>query len=112
MLCDENSPLSMAGFVESLACVFPVNQVIEGFRGGKGPLAENHPPEHWEGIERSTAPSYRNFLTQTYLPAMPDIVARLREGGAALDVGCGAGIVFVAIAKAYPKAEVFGFSTH
>ena len=108
VLCNENSPHFMAGFIESLACVFPTNKVIEGFRGGKGPLAEDYPPEHWEGIERSTAPSYRNFLTQTYLPAMPDIVARLREGGAALDLGCGAGIASVAIAKAYPKAEIFG----
>ena len=81
---------------------------MEGFRGGKGPLSEDYPPEHWEGIERSTAPSYRNFLTQAYLPAMSDIDARLREGGAALDLGCGAGLASLAIAKAYPKAEVFG----
>ncbi len=108
VLCDETSPLFMGGFVELMACVFPTNKVIEGFRGGKGPVPEDYPPEHWEGIERSTAPSYRNFLTQVYIPSMPDISARLRAGGAALDVGCGAGIASMAIAKAYPKAEVFG----
>lgn len=109
VLCDENSPFFMAGFIESLACVFATTKVIEGFRGGKGPLSEDYPPEHWEGIERSTAPSYRNFLTQSYLPAMPEVVARLRAGGTALDLGCGAGLAAIAIAKAYPKAEVFGF---
>ena len=108
VLCDENSPLFMGGFVELMACIFPTNKVIEGFRGGKGPVPEDYPPEHWEGIERSTAPSYRNFLTQVYIPAMPDIAARLRAGGAALDVGCGGGIASMAIAKAYPKTEVFG----
>ena len=108
VLCDQNSPFYMGGFVELMACTFPISKVIEGFRGGKGPLAEDYPPEHWEGIERSTAPSYRNSLTQTYLPAMPDTVKRLREGGAALDLGCGGGLASIAIAKAYPKAEVFG----
>lgn len=39
---------------------------------------------------------------------MPDIEARLRAGGAALDLGCGGGLASVAIAKTYPKAEVFG----
>ena len=111
VLCDENSPLFMGGFVELLACIFPTNKVIEGFRGGKGPVPEDYPPEHWEGIERSTAPSYRNFLTQAYIPAMPDIALRLHEGGAALDVGCGGGLACMAMAKAYPKAEVFGLDT-
>lgn len=109
VLCDENSPLFMAGFIESLACVFPTSKVIDGFRGGKGPQSEDYPPEHWEGIERSTAPSYRNLLTKSYLPAMPDIAARLRQGGATLDLGCGGGVASIAIAKAFPKAEVFGY---
>jgi 2-polyprenyl-3-methyl-5-hydroxy-6-metoxy-1,4-benzoquinol methylase len=99
----------MAGFIESLACVFPTSKVIDGFRGGKGPQSEDYPPEHWEGIERSTAPSYRNLLTKSYLPAMPDIAARLRQGGATLDLGCGGGVASIAIAKAFPKAEVFGY---
>ncbi len=109
VLCDEKSPVFMGGFIELLACVFPAQKVIEGFRGGKGPTSEDYLPEHWEGIERSTAPSYYNFLTQSYLPAMPDIAERLRQGGAALDLGCGAGLASIAIAKAYPKAEVFGY---
>ncbi len=39
---------------------------------------------------------------------MPDIAARQRSGGAALDLGCGAGLASLAIARAYPKAEIFG----
>lgn len=108
VICDQNSSLYMGGFIELLACTFPINKVIEGFRGGKGPLADDYPPEHWEGIERSTAPSYRNFLTRSYLPAMPDIVARLRKGGSALDLGCGGGLASISIAQAYANAEVFG----
>jgi ubiquinone/menaquinone biosynthesis C-methylase UbiE len=112
VLCDENSPFFMGGFVELLACVLPVGKVLEGFRGGKGPLAEDYAPEHWEGIERSTVPSYRNFLTRDYLPAMPDIVARLNAGGAVLDLGCGGGIASLEIAKSYRRAEVFGVDVY
>lgn len=109
VLCDERSPVFMGGFIELLACVYPTRKVIEAFRGGKGPASEDYPPELWEGIERSTAPSYYNFLTQSYLPAMPDIEERLRQGGAALDLGCGGGLASIAIAEAYPKAEVLGY---
>jgi 2-polyprenyl-3-methyl-5-hydroxy-6-metoxy-1,4-benzoquinol methylase len=112
VLCDQNSPYYMGGFVEILACVLPINKIIEGFRGGKGPRAEDYLPELWEGVEKSTAPSYRHFLVQSYLPAMPDIVARLRKGGAALDLGCGGGLASIAVAKAYPAAEVFGLDVY
>lgn len=109
VLCDENSPLFMAGYVESLASVFVTQKVLEGFRGGTGPASADYLGEYWEGIERSTAPDYKNFLTQVFLPAMPGVVERLKNGGTALDLGCGGGVAPVAIAKAYPQAQVFGF---
>jgi 2-polyprenyl-3-methyl-5-hydroxy-6-metoxy-1,4-benzoquinol methylase len=109
VLCDEKSPLFMAGYVESLASVFVTPKVMQGFRGGKGPASADFLPEYWEGIERSTAPDYRNFLTQVFLPAVPEVNERLKNGGTALDLGCGGGVASIAIAKAYPKAQVFGF---
>jgi ubiquinone/menaquinone biosynthesis C-methylase UbiE len=109
VLCEANSPLFMAGYVESLASVFVTPKVMQGFRGGKGPDSADYLPEYWEGIERSTAPDYRNFLTQVFLPAMPAVAERLRDGGTALDLGCGGGVASIAIAKAYPRAQIFGF---
>ena len=37
-----------------------------------------------------------------------DIEARLRAGGAAFEVGCGAGVGCLALAQAYPAAEIRG----
>ncbi len=43
---------------------------------------------------------------------MPDVRAKLDAGGSALDVGCGSGRASIAIAKAFPRARVFGYDNH
>jgi ubiquinone/menaquinone biosynthesis C-methylase UbiE len=42
------------------------------------------------------------------MKALPQAAERLRAGGRALDVGCGSGRVCIALAKAFPKAEIIG----
>ncbi len=49
---------------------------------------------------RSLVPWIRRFL--------PDVDARLRDGGAVADVACGAGWAGIALAKAYPGVRVTG----
>lgn len=112
VLCDENSPLFGAGLIESLACVFVTPKVLEGFRGGKGPVPADYPPEQWEGIERQMTPVYRHALVQSYLAAMPEVMDRLNQGGTALDLGCRGGLASITIAKAFPAARVFGVDVH
>ncbi len=72
-------------------------------------LGRKTSPVPTKGVEKFTAPSYRHFLAQAYLPAMPDIVERLRAVGAALDLGCGAGLASLSVTQAFPKARIFGF---
>jgi len=38
-------------------------------------------------MERSSASMYRHSLIRKWLPAMPQVVAKLTEGGSSLDVG-------------------------
>ncbi len=44
-----------------------------------------------------------------WMRELPDIEERLAHGGRALDIGCGVGKVSLALAAAYPEAEITGF---
>jgi len=87
-------------------------KLVKAFRNGKGVRQSAYPPEMFEAIERGTAPWYRHKLTQEWLPTMPDVEAKLASGGSAVDVGCGSGRAAIAIARAFPKAKVFGYDNH
>jgi SAM-dependent methyltransferase len=51
-------------------------------------------------------------LGSDWLPAMPDVEARLGSGSARVaDLGCGCGWSSIALASAYPGAEVDGFDS-
>jgi 2-polyprenyl-3-methyl-5-hydroxy-6-metoxy-1,4-benzoquinol methylase len=58
-----------------------------------------------------TRPVFVNHLTQNWLPAIPDVQARLSGGDRVriAEVGCGEGVAALTIARAYPSAEVDGF---
>jgi 2-polyprenyl-3-methyl-5-hydroxy-6-metoxy-1,4-benzoquinol methylase len=58
-----------------------------------------------------TRPVFVNHLTQDWLPALPDIVAKLNAGEQVriAEVGCGEGLAAVTIASAYPNVEVDGY---
>jgi 2-polyprenyl-3-methyl-5-hydroxy-6-metoxy-1,4-benzoquinol methylase len=72
----------------------PYRMYGAAFRGGQG------------GINR---PAFSHDLTGSWLPALPDVHDRLSRPGARIaDVGCGQGFSTIALAKAYPQAEVLG----
>ena len=58
-----------------------------------------------------TRPVFLNHLTQSWLPALPEIHAMLEAGERVriAEVGCGEGLAGITIAKAYPGAEVDGY---
>ncbi|HUE40212.1 MAG TPA: methyltransferase domain-containing protein [Candidatus Binatia bacterium] len=113
VLADETSPFFLGGFLEMIVpSVMQAPKLVKAFRNGKGVPQSAYPPETFEAIERSTAPWYRHKLTQEWIPAMPDVKAKLEAGASALDVGCGSGRASIAIAKAFPKARVFGYDNH
>ena len=58
--------------------------------------------------EAMNRPVYESRLVRTWLPTMPSVVLRLQEGGRAIDVGCGTGIVPIALARGFPQARVEG----
>ncbi|MGH7838821.1 MAG: class I SAM-dependent methyltransferase, partial [Candidatus Binataceae bacterium] len=113
ILADETSPFFMGGFMQMVAPeVGMAPKLLESFRTGTGIPQSEYPPEVFEGIERGSAPMYRHSLVRKWMPAMPEVVAALNSGGVALDVGCGSGRAVIALAQAYPKAQLFGYDGH
>jgi 2-polyprenyl-3-methyl-5-hydroxy-6-metoxy-1,4-benzoquinol methylase len=87
-------------------------KLMESFRTGKGLAQSEYPPEVFEAIERGTAPMYRHHLVSKWIPAMPEVEARLRQGATALDVGCGSGRAVIALATAFPQSRFHGYDAH
>ncbi|HUQ38992.1 MAG TPA: class I SAM-dependent methyltransferase [Acidimicrobiales bacterium] len=58
-----------------------------------------------------TRPVFVNHLTQSWLPAVPEVHARLAAGEPVriAEVGCGEGLAAITIARAFPNAEIDGF---
>jgi 2-polyprenyl-3-methyl-5-hydroxy-6-metoxy-1,4-benzoquinol methylase len=113
VLAEETSPFFVGGFIEMIVpAVIQAPRLVKAFRSGKGVPQSAYPPEMFEAIERSSAPWYRHKLTEEWIPAMPDVKAKLEAGGSSLDVGCGSGRAAIAIAKAFSKARVSGYDNH
>ena len=113
VLARDDSPFFAGGFIEMIVPQMSIApKVLESFKNGRGVSQSEYPPETWEAMERSSASMYRHQLVRKWLPTMPQVVAKLTEGGSSLDVGCGSGRAAIAIASAFPKAKVFGFDAH
>jgi len=109
-LADENSPSFLAGFFQNTpAMVNVAPRVAEAFvKGGGVPFSE-YGPDLVAGIDRSNRAQYQFHLVKRWLSAMPQVMARLQEGGCAADVGCGSGYPSILMAQAFPRSRFYGF---
>jgi ubiquinone/menaquinone biosynthesis C-methylase UbiE len=82
--------------------------VATAFERGGGVAFEKFGADGVNSLDLMNRGQYEQRLTSYWLKALPEVKARLEAGGRALDVGCGAGRVSVALAKAFPKATVVG----
>jgi SAM-dependent methyltransferase len=86
----------------------PLPDLVDAFRTGDAP-----PPLPWEpeGRAEVNRPRFMNLLGRMWLPAIPDVDARLRQEPPArvADVGCGTGWSSIAMVQAYPRITVDGF---
>ncbi len=89
-----------------LAAMVP--QLSDAFRSGGGIGFAEFGAELPEALAAMNRALYEQRLISAWLPAVPGVVQRLQAGGRALDVGCGAGVVPITLARAYPQAEVAG----
>lgn len=112
VLVDPESPTAMAPMAQIIAgCVKPLPQVLEAFRTGGGVPYADYGADLAAGQAGTTRPQFRHLLAQEWIPALPDVHARLQADPPArvADIGMGLGWSSIAIAQAFPKVHVDGF---
>lgn len=83
------------------------DRIVECFRSGGGVPYEAYGRFHRVQHEGSVAEMEANLL-QLYLPRVPGLIQRLRDGAEVLDVGCGSGSAVVLMAEAFPGSRFTG----
>jgi 2-polyprenyl-3-methyl-5-hydroxy-6-metoxy-1,4-benzoquinol methylase len=88
----------------------PLGQLLAAYRSGAGVPYTAYGPDMREGISLMNRGQFLNYLGSEWLPAMPDVHARLSAAPPArvADVACGTGWSSIAIARACPTVRVDG----
>ncbi|MDQ4072449.1 MAG: methyltransferase domain-containing protein, partial [Actinomycetota bacterium] len=111
----EESSLNLIAPIGQLvvACVRPLDALLEAFRTGDGIPYSDYGADLHEGQARFTRPMFENLVGTEWLPSIPDVDSRLRADPPArvADVACGEGYSSIAIARAYPKVRVHGIDS-
>jgi 2-polyprenyl-3-methyl-5-hydroxy-6-metoxy-1,4-benzoquinol methylase len=97
----------MASFV--VAAAGRIEELAGAYRTGGGVAWDGYGEILLEAQAGANRPVFEALLGTDWVPAMADIDARLRRPGARIaDVGCGVGWSTLALARAYPGAQVHG----
>ncbi|MEU2853355.1 methyltransferase domain-containing protein [Streptomyces syringium] len=85
--------------------------LMDAFRTGGGVPAAVYGSDIREMIAAGNRPQFLHLLADEWLPAVPEVHARLLADPPAriADIACGAGWSTIVMAKAYPKATVDGY---
>ena len=109
VLIDPDNPsfaVGVMGWIPSLIGALPT--LMEAFRTGGGVPLEEYGMDFVEAQGFGTRPMFKNDYVSTWIPAMPDIHARLQQGGRVAEVGCGIGWSSIALAQGFPSTQVEG----
>lgn len=106
VLLDEQRTEYLGGqFLFSVVSTLDWDGLASFFRTGL-PLRDR-PDRYRAAIEQVTRQDIAIFFTEG-LAALPDLVARLADGGRVLDVHCGGGRWLVAMAQRFPRLTLVG----
>jgi 2-polyprenyl-3-methyl-5-hydroxy-6-metoxy-1,4-benzoquinol methylase len=109
-LAEEGGPFFFGGVYEMLLSFSNIiDPLTEAFRRGGGVPQSAYDERFWEGMERFSAGWFDNQLAQAWVPAMPDVQAKLERGADVADVGCGRGRALVRLADAFPASRFVGY---
>lgn len=88
-----------------------IPKLVDAFRTGGGVPYADYGADMRDGLAEANRVLFINLLAQEWIPAMPDIHARLQDSrrpARVADIGCGSGWSSIAIAQGYPNAHVDG----
>jgi 2-polyprenyl-3-methyl-5-hydroxy-6-metoxy-1,4-benzoquinol methylase len=90
-----------------------LTKVLEAFKTGGGVAYPDYGVDAREGQAEANRTAFVNLLGAQWLPAIPDLHARLQADPPArvADMACGTGWSSLAMARAYPKVVVDGFDS-
>jgi SAM-dependent methyltransferase len=83
--------------------------LLQAFRQGGGVPLEAYGSDLGEGQARFSAGLFQHLLVPVWIPAMPEVQAKLERGALVADVGCGQGHALLALAQAYPQSRFVGY---
>lgn len=111
VLVDPESLNLMAPLSRMVVAAFgQLPALVDAYRSGSGIGWESYGTDMREGQASFNRPAFTHLLGAEWLPAIPDIDARLRADPPARmpDVACGEGWSTIAVARAYPTARIVG----
>lgn len=112
-LANPDGPADLPGAYQIIRDLFAVrDRAVENFRSGDGMEWGEHHPCLFDGTERFFRAGYNANLLTSWLPALDGVVAKLRAGGRAADVGCGHGASTLLMAQAFPRSDFVGIDYH
>lgn len=112
-LLDADS-LALVAPLATLAVAAPglLPELVEAYRQGTGISFAGYGEWVRRAQEAGNRPQFTNLLANEWLPAMPDVVARLQAGPARVaDLGCGCGWSSISIARGFDAVTVDGYDS-
>ena len=111
VLVSETHPAHLVPLAQMVAGIGgALPRVVEAYRTGGGVAYPEFGAAFRAGQAGVNRPAFAADLVERWIPAIPDLHAALRSGPLRVaDVGCGAGWSTLAVAQAFPGAEVVGF---
>jgi SAM-dependent methyltransferase len=111
VLVAEDHPSHLAPLAQMVAGIGgALERVAAAYRTGDGVAYPHFGAAFRKGQAGINRPAFLNDLVTRWIPAVPDIHdALISSRQRVADVGCGAGWSTIAMARAFPQADVVGF---
>ena len=112
-LTKEGGPMFVAGIYQSLfGEIKNLERLLDAFKTGKGIPIEEYDKNEFLGTERMTSIWFENLLVQEWIPSIPGLIKKLKEGIKVADIGCGRGKAIIKLAKTFPNSKIYGYDIH